>query len=213
MLDDGAGEAAVRWARRSIGERLGRRSPTGPVAPGPDVFEQPRGVFVTLKRHPDGRLRGCIGYPMPVLPLGRAIADAAVSAAFDDPRFPPVAAAELGRLIVEVSVLTLPVPVEATGAEAIAHAIRVGRDGLIVDAGGHRGLLLPQVAPEQGWSAEEFLDGTCEKAGLPRGAWHKPGVRIRRFEAEIFAETEPEGPVRRVSEEPPAPRARRAPRT
>ncbi len=213
MLDDAAGEASVRWARRSIAERLGGARSDGDVAPGPAVFDQPRGVFVTLRRHPDGLLRGCIGYPMPFLPLRQALAQAALSAAFDDPRFPPVAAAELGHLIVEVSVLTVPVPVDAVGAEAIARSVRVGRDGLIVEAGGRSGLLLPQVAPEQGWSAEEFLDGTCEKADLPRGAWRDPRIRIRRFEAEVFAETEPGGRVRRVSAAPSRPTARRAPRT
>ncbi len=150
---------------------------------------------MTLKRYPSGDLRGCIGFPLPVLPLGQAIAEAAVSAAVDDPRFPPVTAHELGRLTVEVSILGLPTPIPAGPPAATVAAVQVGRDGLIVDGRGTSGLLLPQVAPEQGWTAEELLSGTCEKAGLPPDAWRGPGVRIRRFEAEVFGEIAPRGGI------------------
>jgi uncharacterized protein len=198
-LEDG--RAAVAWARASLVAALGPPSggrPT-PVPDPPDapVFREPRGVFVTLKRHPSGELRGCIGYPLPVLPLESALARSAVAAATEDPRFPRVAARELDRLTIEVSVLTVPVPLAARNPAEMVAEVKVGRDGLIVEGRGTSGLLLPQVAPEQGWSAEEFLDGTCEKAGLPHGAWRDPSVRVRRFEAEIFAERSPAGPVER----------------
>ncbi|HLN50733.1 MAG TPA: TIGR00296 family protein [Thermoplasmata archaeon] len=198
MLGDHEGEAAVRLARRSVEKALGV-GPTGPSVEVPRSFDQPRGVFVTLKRHPDGRLRGCVGYPLAVLPLRSAVSDAAVSAACDDPRFPSVSPSELPRLTFEVSILTVPVPVPGPGPEAIARAIHVGRDGLIIESGGRSGLLLPQVALEQGWTAEEFLDGACEKAGLSPGAWRSPAVRVRRFEAEVFHEREPSGRVERSS--------------
>jgi uncharacterized protein len=198
-VDDG--RAAVRWARASLTAAL-RPAAGGaprPVAdpPAAPVFREPRGVFVTLKRHPSGDLRGCIGYPLPHLPLAEAIARSAVAAATEDPRFPPVTGKELDRLTVEVSVLTIPVPLRATTPAEMVAEVVIGRDGLIVEGRGSSGLLLPQVGPEQGWTSEELLDGTCEKAGLAPGAWRLPGVRVRRFEAEIFTEQSPDGPVER----------------
>ena len=175
--------------------------PVPPIADDgelPPIFSEPRGAFVTLRRHPGGELRGCIGYPLPVLPLGEAVRSAAVSAATEDPRFPRVRAAELPSLTVEVSVLTLPVPLRASRPDEVVREVTVGRDGLIVDGYGTSGLLLPQVAPEQGWSSEELLEGTCEKAGLPARAWRDPKVRVRRFEAEVFYERAPGGPVVRA---------------
>ncbi|MGP8158332.1 MAG: TIGR00296 family protein [Thermoplasmata archaeon] len=208
MLAAEDGTAAVRLARRAI---------DGAVGPHPDLtsdeavaaehlaplFDEPRGVFVTLKRYPGDALRGCIGYPLPVLPLRSAIVRAAVSAAVEDYRFRPVRAVDLAHLTVEVSVLTVPVPVRFTTPEEALRAVTVGRDGLIVEGLGSSGLLLPQVAPEQGWSVEELLEGTCEKAGLPPRAWRDPRVKLRRFEAEIFREVKPRGDV--VREDPTAP--------
>jgi uncharacterized protein len=203
VVSEEEGAVAVRWARASIEAALGRSASGGapPIdrEPRDAVFREPRGVFVTLKRHPSDLLRGCIGYPLPHFPLAWAIAQASVAAATEDPRFPAVRAGELAQLTVEVSILTVPVPVGGRTPEEIAAHLRVGRDGLIVEGHGTSGLLLPQVAPEQGWTASEFLDGTCEKAGLPAGAWRQAGVRIRRFEAEVFAETSPGGSVRRVA--------------
>jgi uncharacterized protein len=202
VLAEEEGRTAVVWARASVGAallpptpRLGRPVPESPTGA---VFGEPRGVFVTLKEYPSGDLRGCIGYPLPVLPLATAIARAAVAAATEDPRFPRVRASEVEELTVEVSVLTVPVPVGGRTPEEIVAGVRVGRDGLIVEGHGTSGLLLPQIAPEQGWSSEEFLNGTCEKAGLRPGAWREPGVQVRRFEAEVFAERSPGGTVERV---------------
>ncbi|HYA70453.1 MAG TPA: TIGR00296 family protein [Thermoplasmata archaeon] len=217
MLSVDEGVAAVRLARRALEAAL--HAPSAPESLSsveaerlPAVFNEPRGVFVTLKRHPSGMLRGCIGYPLPVLPLRSALVRATVSAAVEDYRFRPVPASELPRLTIEVSVLTPPEPLQFSTPEEAIRAVKVGRDGLIVDGLGSSGLLLPQVAPEEGWSAEELLDGTCEKAGLPPRSWQDPRVRIRRFEAEIFHEVSPGGDV--VREGSPeattdAPRARR----
>ncbi len=202
MVADEDGTASVQWARRSVTAALGGRGAPAdrslPSPPAGALFAEPRGVFVTLKHHPSGELRGCIGYPLPHFPLGRAIAQAALAAATEDPRFPRVRSPELSQLTFEVSILSVPVPVPGRTPAEIVAGITVGRDGLIVEGYGTSGLLLPQVAPEQGWSAEQFLDGTCEKAGLPADAWRSPGVRIRRFGAEVFAERSPHGPVERV---------------
>lgn len=203
MLAADEGATAVRLARKALYPALGA-SPTPELAASvneahlPAVFDEFRGAFVTLKRHPGDALRGCIGYPLPVLPLRDALARAAVAAATEDYRFRPVRAPDLPHICVEVSVLTDPVPIRFTRPEEAVRAVQVGRDGLIVEGLGSSGLLLPQVAPEEGWSAEELLEGTCEKAGLPPGAWHDPRVTVRRFEAEIFRELSPGGDVVRV---------------
>lgn len=199
MLSIEEGTRVVRLARASLSAALGVASGAERLRSlerdPPPSFDGARGAFVTLRRHPGGALRGCIGFPLPILPLAQAVREAAVSAGTQDPRFPAVRAAELTALTFEVSVLSVPVPVPRGPPEEIVRAVRVGRDGLIVDGYGASGLLLPQVAPEQGWSSEELLKGTCEKAGLPPGAWRDPRVKIRRFEAEVFAERSPDGDV------------------
>ncbi len=203
VVSDAEGSLAVGVARGAIVRAVG-----GPGSPAeapslPPVFSEPRGAFVTLREARGEALRGCIGYPMPVLPLRTALVRAAVSAALDDPRFPPVDASELPGLTVEVSLLTVPETIRAR-AEELARSVRVGRDGLIVDGAGSSGLLLPQVATDEGWSATEFLAATCEKAGLPAGAWRTPAVTVRRFEAEVFSERSPGGDVVRVEVSRPA---------
>jgi len=202
VISDADGELAVRLARRAVERAVEGRADEAPPAP-PARFRDPSGVFVTLKRFPDGGLRGCIGLPLPTHPLGTALREAAAAAATEDPRFPAVLPEEIPRLTVEVSVLTPPEVLAAPDPAARPGLVEVGRDGLIVS--GHRtsGLLLPQVATELGWTAEEFLDGTCEKAGLPAGAWRDPRVRVSRFRAEVFRETSPGGPVERERLTPP----------
>ena len=189
------GEAAVRLARRAVTVLLDPGAAHGPLPALSKTFEEPRGVFVTWRTHPGRDLRGCIGYPLPVLVLREAVEQAAVAAALDDPRFPPVRAGELTALTAEVSVLTLPAALPDADRPSW---IRPGLDGVLVGSGRLSGLLLPQVAVEQGWNAEELLDGACEKAGLPPGAWRRPNVRVQTFQAEIFAEVEPRGPIRRA---------------
>lgn len=129
-------------------------------------------------------LRGCLGHIAADRTLADLIPGLAVSAAREDPRFPPLSADELDHVTIEVSVLTTPTPVDPLDASAIV----IGRDGLMVERGKAKGLLLPQVAPEQRWNCTQFLDATCEKAGLPRGAWREPGTRVLTFQADVFEE-------------------------
>ena len=210
MVTEGPDAEVPPWARSVVGlarwaieDGVAGRSRVPRPSPPPDPPDPPaelggaRGVFVTLLRHPGGGLRGCIGFPLPHYPLRDGVPRAARAAALHDPRFPPVLPEELDRLVVEVSVLSVPTPVPGR-PEDRAEAITVGRDGLLLEVGPASGLLLPQVAPEQGWSAEEFLEGLCEKAGVPPGAWRRPGTRLLRFEAEIFRERSPRGPVVRA---------------
>jgi hypothetical protein len=195
------GSAAVRRAREAL-EAAVRGEPTAPLEGRrndddaiPELGES-RGVFVTLNAQPGDRLRGCIGFPLPVFPLRTALVRAAASAALEDPRFRPVRRPELDHLTVEVSVLTVPEPIPGS-PEQRHREVTVGRDGLIVEAGDDYGLLLPQVAPEQGWDSVRFLEGTCEKAGVPPDAWRRPGTNVHRFRAEIFRERSPNGPIDR----------------
>lgn len=190
------GTASVHRARRAITSAFGAvaSEASSEGRPRPE-WEERGGVFVTLRSYPKGLLRGCIGFPRPVLPRGEAIDQAARAAAFDDPRFPPLARSELSQLLVEVSLLSVPEPIVASDAEGRRAGVVVGRDGLIVSVGYASGLLLPQVAAEEGWDAERFLQGTCEKAGLPPDAWQLPSTRVERFEATVFAEVAPNGEV------------------
>jgi uncharacterized protein (TIGR00296 family) len=155
------------------------------------------GVFVTLNSLREGaeELRGCIGYPMPEAPLVEAIIDAAISSATQDPRFPPVRIEELKAIIVEVSILTPPSLIIVNDAREYPREVRIGVDGLIVEYGWLRGLLLPQVPVEWGWDSEEFLSQCCMKAGLPPDAWLLRKTRIYKFQALVFKEKTPEGEV------------------
>jgi MEMO1 family protein len=147
-------------------------------------LELPRGAFVTIRE--GGELRGCIGLVRPVLPVAEAVAMMGRSAALEDPRFPPILPEELPMLEFEVSVLT-PLQILEDWRE-----VRIGTDGLmIVDAGGASGLLLPQVAVEQGWDRDRFLEGVCAKAGLPADAYLGDAV-LYRFQAQVFGD-EPGG--------------------
>ena len=140
-------------------------------------FLAKKGAFVTLKKN--GHLRGCIGFTEPVLPLFEAVIRAAIYAACQDRRFPPVSADELDHLEIEISVLTTPHKISDS------RLVEVGRHGLIISKGDNRGLLLPQVPVENNWSRQEFLEQTCLKAGLPRNAW-RTGADIYIFEAIVF---------------------------
>lgn len=151
-----------------------------------DKYPEPRGVFVTLKM--GGQLRGCIGFPLPMFPLGLAVVKAAIAAAFDDPRFPPLTEEEFKEVDVELSVLTVPKRIEVSDPSEYLEKIKVGRDGLIIKHGGYSGLLLPQVPEEQGWDAEAYLEGLCMKADLGPGSWREEGVEIEAFQAQIFGE-------------------------
>jgi AmmeMemoRadiSam system protein A len=165
--------------RRALGMGLDAPEPQGPCTPAGRLAE-PGGAFVTL--HLQGRLRGCIGYIQSHQPVAEVVEEVARKAALQDPRFPPVTRGEVSQLHIEISLLGPIVQVRAP------EEIEVGRDGLMLELGSRRGLLLPQVATEHGWGREEFLENTAWKAGLPRDAWKDPKAHIHRFAAEIIEE-------------------------
>ena len=168
--------AALRGEVAAHGEH--RPMDTTPPAPSPHLAEK-RGAFVTL--HRAGQLRGCVGFVQPARGLYSTIIEAALAAAFHDPRFPPVTEEEATDLQVEISVLS---PLRPIAPQEVV----VGRHGLVVSRGSRRGLLLPQVAVEQQWDAAIFLEQTCLKAGLPPDAW-KQGATLQAFTAEVFGDS------------------------
>jgi len=182
---------AVRLAREALTKYIDKKTLIKPDGL-PAVFDEKRGVFVTL--HLEGELRGCIGYPQPVMSLGRAIVDSAINACARDPRFPCVRPGELKKIEVEVTILTKPEPYDAP-KKMLPDLVQIGRDGLIVSKGPFSGLLLPQVAPEWGFDAMDFLSQTCLKAGLPADAWLDEDTLVQHFQAQIFAEASPEGEI------------------
>ncbi len=195
MFSDEEGRLAVAAARAVVEDYV--RNGTVPDVELSDTFREKGGVFVTLSTHPGGELRGCIGYPEPTYMLEDALKDSAISAASRDPRFPPMTADELDSVRIEVSLLTPPSEIDFDDPKELPGRIDVGKDGLIVQSGYSKGLLLPQVPVEWGWDAEEFLSQTCVKAGLRRNAWLTPGARVFKFQGEVFSEEKPGGPVAR----------------
>ena len=159
------------------------------------------GVFVTINSVVKGEkeLRGCIGFPYPTLPLAQAVMDSAINAATQDPRFPPLSLKELDDVVFEVSVLTPPKLIEVRNPRDYCTKITVGEDGLIVERGLYKGLLLPQVPVEWGWDAQEFLCQCCNKAGLLSDYWLRQGTKIYKFSCVIAQETTPKGLIEVIS--------------
>jgi hypothetical protein len=161
-------------------------------------FEIKRGVFVTIETFPEKELRGCIGFSQATIALGEAVQRTAISAAYDDPRFPSLEKEELDGIVFEVSVLTKPELIKVKNSKEYLEKIEAGKDGLILQNGPFAGLFLPQVW-EQLPSKEEFLENLCYKAGLSPSYIHDRGTRIWKFRAQIFAEEKPNGKVKEIT--------------
>jgi len=157
-------------------------------------FREKRGVFVTISTFSSKRLRGCIGFIEPIYPLSEGIIKSSLSAAFSDPRFPPLDEMEMEDTTFEVSVLT--VPEECRGKkEELAGKIEIGKHGIILKNQANLGVFLPQVAEEWHWDAKTFLEEAGRKAGLDRQAWKRKDTRIFVFSAQVFRELSPGGKV------------------
>ena len=194
LLSLNEGTYLVRLARKTIEVYLSGKSPA-PPEDAPERLKRKQGVFVTLYTYPERELRGCIGVPMPEYPLLEATMRAAIASATEDPRFPPVSLDELSRIVVEVSALTPPEEIKFSDPKELPSLIRIGVDGLIIEAGGFGGLLLPQVPVEYGWTPEEYLMHLCLKAGLPTTYWLTGRLKLYRFTAQIFEEESPKGKI------------------
>ena len=191
ILKDGT--AAVRIARCVITQEvIGERMAYMMHMP----FNEPSGVFVTINTFPDLELRGCIGYPGPSMPFIEALESAARSACHD-PRFPDLKENELDNVVVEVTVLTPPEPITVNKNELLS-AVKIGRDGLMLEYKGRRSVFLPQVPVEWEWNVKEYLENLCMKAGVGKDAWKERDCRISSFRGQIFKELSPNGDVEEV---------------
>jgi uncharacterized protein (TIGR00296 family) len=192
------GEFLVQLARRAVDEYVRTRKRIDVPEGVSEKLKQPCGVFVTINSLKNGEkdLRGCIGYPYPTASLVQAVIESAISAATNDPRFPPLSPRELDHIVFEVSVLTPPELIRVNNPKEYCSRVRIGEDGLIVERGVYKGLLLPQVPVEWKWDAEEFLCQCCNKAGLLSDYWLREGTKIYKFQALIFEEEKPRGEIK-----------------
>ncbi|MCE4611216.1 MAG: TIGR00296 family protein [Desulfurococcales archaeon] len=198
-LSDGDGEFLVRLARKSVEYYLDKGRLMGLPEDVPPKLLRPGAAFVTIERVGESgsrELRGCIGAIRPVEPLAVTVIKTSVESAIGDPRFPPMDKRELDTVVFEVTVLG---PLEPLPRDP-RHRLRsfeIGVHGLYVEKPPYAGILLPQVAVEEGWDQTLFLTWTCIKAGLPGTCWLRSDVKVYKFEAAIWAEREPRGPVYR----------------
>lgn len=196
MISDGEGAELVRLARKAVEKYLQES-----IVIRPENDSQERaGVFVTLNyltRNKEEHLRGCVGFPLPEKKLHQSVVEAAIAAATEDPRFPPVDRQELDSMIFEVSVLTPPEEIKCKPAD-YGKEIRIGRDGLVMRWRYGSGLLLPQVPVELKWGVDEYLANICFKAGAPADALLDPTSKLYKFQAMVFKEVEPRGMVQRL---------------
>jgi uncharacterized protein len=170
------------------------------IKPGKETSEK-AGVFVTLNYVTPSRrefLRGCIGFPLPEKALYQGVIDAAIAAATEDPRFPPLDEQELNNIVFEVSVLTPPQEIRVNNPADYRKEVEIGRDGLILQWRFGSGLLLPQIPVELNWEVEEYLANMCYKAGAPPDVWVDPSSKLYKFQATVFKEVEPKRQIIRV---------------
>jgi len=200
QLSQDEGSFLVKLARKAVEEYLKTGKHTKVPTGVSKELLKPCGVFVTINTLDGGQkaLRGCIGFPYPTTPLAEAVVESAISAATQDPRFPPVSLRELDHVVFEVSVLTPPETVEVKNPKEYCAQIKVGEDGLIVERGFCKGLLLPQVPVEWEWDKETFLCQCCLKAGLPPDSWLVKGTKVYKFSSIIAEELSPKGEVTMV---------------
>jgi uncharacterized protein (TIGR00296 family) len=192
------GEFLVRLARKSVKEYLNDRKLVKAPDDTPAKLKQNFGAFVTLNtfKNKKSELRGCIGYPYPMKALVNTVIECAISSAFQDPRFHPVAPGELDNIAFEVSVLTQPQKVQVQNLTKLPEKIKVGEDGLMVENGINRGLLLPQVPLKYKWDEKDFLNQTCMKAGLTPDCWLMKSTKIYKFQCIIISEESPKGLIK-----------------
>jgi uncharacterized protein (TIGR00296 family) len=193
------GKILIKFARENIEYYLrnNRRIPIPDTIK--EKFSDKYGAFVTLNRFnvSGNPLRGCIGYIEPSYSLYDVIHRVSISSATEDPRFPSVSLDEMDNIIIELSILTPPKLIEVDNPKDYIDKIVIGRDGLIAERGGRRGLLLPQVPVDhdRNWDVETFLSQTCSKAWLDSNAWKEKSTKIYSFQAILFEEKEPRGEV------------------
>ena len=184
MINDKSGQYLVELAKESVKHFLETGEKLEIPENHPLELDEKYGVFVTLNKNND--LRGCIGYAEPIESAIQATIDVAIAAAFNDPRFPQISEEEYDKLDFEVTVLTKPEMILVAHPDQYFEEIEIGVDGLIIQKGYSRGLLLPQVAVENVWNIEEFLEHTCMKAGISADSWMDESCDVYKFQGQIF---------------------------
>lgn len=184
MISDRAGEYLVDIAKETIKHYLDTGEKIEKPKDYPIELDDELGVFVTLNKK--SKLRGCIGYAEPIKTAIDATIDVAIAAAFNDPRFPQLSEKEFKDLEFEVTVLTKPEMIAVAHYKQYCDEIEIGRDGLIIQKGYARGLLLPQVAVENAFTVEDFLNHTCMKAGISADSWMDESCDVYKFQGQIF---------------------------
>jgi uncharacterized protein len=187
------GAELVRLARTAVEQYLQEST----IIKSERDTQEKAGVFVTLNYVTTTKkeyLRGCIGFPLPERLLYQGVVEAAIAAATEDPRFPPLDIQELENIIFEISVLTPPERITVSPAD-YGKEIEIGRDGLILQWRFGSGLLLPQVPVELKWDVEQYLANICYKSGAPPDVWLDPSSKLYKFQATVFKEVEPKGEV------------------
>ena len=179
MLSEVEKQFLLKVARDSLSAAVHH---TNALLPKPltRLLMEPCGAFVTL--HNRDELRGCIGYVDAIRPLMETVQRAARKAGTEDFRFDPIHPDELQSIVIEISVLS---PIKNMND---FHEIEIGKNGILIEAGHRRGLLLPQVAVQHDWNQELFLNHTAEKAGLPCDIWRSQDVKVYTFTTEMFRE-------------------------
>jgi uncharacterized protein len=191
------GAKLVRLARTAVEKYLHESMVINPEGES----SEKAGIFVTLNYLTSNKkeyLRGCIGFPLPEKVLYQGVVEAAIAAATEDPRFPPLDLQELGNIIFEVSILSPPQEIRAENPAEYRKEIAIGRDGLLLRWRFGSGLLLPQVALELNWNIDEYLANICHKASAPPDVWLDPQSKLFKFQAEVFKEVNPNGEVVKV---------------
>ena len=184
MITDRAGDYLVDVAMASVKYYLDTGKTWVKPEDYPIELDEPLGVFVTINKN--NNLRGCIGYAEPVKPAIDATIEVAISAAFNDPRFNQITEKEFEELEFEVTVLTKPEMIVVAHPDQYFDEIEIGHDGLIIQKGYARGLLLPQVAVENAFTTEDFLNHTCMKAGISADSWMDESCDVYKFQGQIF---------------------------
>ncbi len=194
------GKELIQFARDNIEYYLKNREEMMIPEVIKEKFKENYGAFVTLNTHnaKGNPLRGCIGYIEPKFALYDVIHKVSISSATEDTRFSSVSIDEMDTITIEISILTPPKILEVSSPNEYLEKIVIGRDGLIVERGMKRGLLLPQVPidHDRNWDVETFLNHTCSKAWLSSDAWKDiKRTKISSFQAIIFEEKTPLGEV------------------
>ncbi len=193
QLTEEHGKMLLKYVRENLTSYIKTKNQIPVPEEFKTLFAEKQGAFVTYKKKNKVELdlRGCIGIVLPYYPLFETIKKMSISAAVEDPRFPPIKESELDKIVIEISVLSVPEQIIVNSPEEYLSKITIGVDGLIVKKGSHSGLLLPQVPIEQNpvWDVKTFLEHTCMKAWLPKDAWKDiKNTRIEKFSAQIFNE-------------------------